>query len=206
MFARPKHAKKRKTVLRILLLTFAGIFAGLNLYLWNANSVVGNAMPMPFGYGMAVVLSGSMEPELSVDDVIIIKDTGDYAVGDTVVFQSGTIPVVHRIISIDGETVTTKGIANNAPDDPITMDRIKGELVGTIPGAGGVIRTVKTPAGMLIILAIAFFLLELSYRKEKQKDDADLDSIKAEIRRLKAQKDTQVAAEAAEEPQTPAEE
>lgn len=201
MFARPKHAKKRKTVLRILLLTFAGIFAGLNLYLWNANTVVGNAMPMPFGYGMAVVLSGSMEPELSVDDVIIIKETGDYVLGDTVVFQSGTVPVVHRIIDIDGETVTTQGIANNSPDDPITMDMIKGELVGVIPGAGSAIRTVKTPAGVLIILAIAFFLLELSYRKEKQKDDADLDSIKDEIRRLKAEQEAKMNPPEAEVPE-----
>lgn len=201
MFARPKHAKKRKTVLRILLLTFAGIFAGLNLYLWNANTVVGNAMPMPFGYGMAVVLSGSMEPELSVDDVIIIKETGDYVLGDTVVFQSGTVPVVHRIIDIDGETVTTQGIANNSPDDPITMDMIKGELVGVIPGAGSAIRTVKTPAGVLIILAIAFFLLELSYRKEKQKDDADLDSIKDEIRRLKAEQEAKMNPPEADAPE-----
>lgn len=206
MFAKPKNPKKKFNILRFLLLLFVGIFAGLNLYLWNANSVVGNAMPMPFGYGMAVVLSGSMEPELSVDDVIIIKDTGDYQVGDTVVYQSGTVPVVHQIISIDGETVVTQGIANNVADDPISMEIIKGELVGVIPGAGGVIRAVKTPAGVIIILAIAFVLLELSYRGEKKKDSADLERIKEEIRRLKAQKDAEAAAETAEEPQTPAEE
>lgn len=187
MFARPKDPKKKFNILRFVLLGFVGIFAGVNLYLFNANSVVGNAVPMPFGYGMAVVLSGSMEPELSVDDVIIIHKTNDYIVGDTVVYQSGTTPVVHEIISIDGETVITKGTANNTADDPITMDMIKGEVVGNIPNGGAVVRAVKTPAGVIIILAIAFCLLEMSYRKEKKKDDDDLELIKAEIRRLKAE-------------------
>jgi len=187
MFARPKDPKKKFNILRFVLLGFVGIFAGVNLYLFNANSVVGNAVPMPFGYGMAVVLSGSMEPELSVDDVIIIHKTNDYIVGDTVVYQSGTTPVVHEIISIDGETVITKGKANNTADDPITMDMIKGEVVGVIRNGGAVVRAVKTPAGVIIILAIAFCLLEMSYRKEKKKDDDDLELIKAEIRRLKAE-------------------
>ena len=187
MFARPKNPKKKFNILRILLLGFVGIFAGVNLYLWNANTVVGNTMPMPFGYGMAVVLSGSMEPDLSVDDVIIVRETKDYTVGETVVYQNGATPVVHQIISIDGDTVITKGKANNAADDPITMDMIKGEVIYVIPNGGSVIRTVKTPAGVIIILAAAFFLLELSYRKEKKKDDDDLEAIKAEIRRLKAE-------------------
>ena len=74
-------------------------------------------------------------------------------------------------------------------------------LVGVIPGAGSAIRTVKTPAGVLVILAIAFFLLELSYRKEKQKDDADLDSIKDEIRRLKAEQEAKMNPPEAEAPE-----
>ena len=44
---------------------------GINVYLWNASSLAGNAMPMPFGFGMAVVLSGSMEPVLSVNDLLL---------------------------------------------------------------------------------------------------------------------------------------
>ena len=50
-----------KGVLRILVLIICGIVLGVNVYLANANSLVGNKLPMPFGYGSAVVLSGSME-------------------------------------------------------------------------------------------------------------------------------------------------
>ena len=181
--------KKKPQIFKILLFVLVALLVGVNVYLFNANTVVGNAMPMPFGYGIAVVLSGSMEPQLMVDDVIIVKETGDYTVGDVVVFQTGTMPVVHKIIEIDGDTVITQGIANNAPDDPISMGDIKGELVATIPQAGKVISAIKTPAGAVIILVIAFLLLELSYRGEKKKDDDDLKRIKEEIRKLKEETD-----------------
>ncbi len=177
--------KKKFPIFKILLFVLAALLIGMNVYLFNANTVVGNSMPMPFGYGIAVVLSGSMEPQLMVDDVIIVHETNDYTVGDVVVFQTGTMPVVHKIIEIDGDTVITQGIANNAPDEPITMGDIKGELVATIPGAGKVISAIKTPAGAVIILALAFLLLEFSYRGEKKKDDDDIERIKEEIRRLK---------------------
>ena len=39
------------------------------------------------------------------------------------------------------------------------------------------------------MLAAAVFLLERSYRKDKQKGDAEMDAIKAEIRRLKAEQE-----------------
>jgi len=181
--------KKIPQITKILLIVVAALLIGVNVYLFNANTVVGNTMPMPFGYGVGVVLSGSMEPQLKIDDVIIVKETNDYTVGDVVVFQTGTMPVVHQIIEIEGETVTTKGIANNAPDEPITMGDIKGELVATIPGAGKLINAIKTPAGAVIILILAFLLLELSYRGEKKQDDDDLERIKEEIRKLKEETD-----------------
>ncbi len=72
--------------------------AGIGLYTTIAKVVGGNEMPMPFGYGIGVILSGSMEPELSMDDVIIVKDTGDYQLNDVVVFKSGSSLTVHRIV------------------------------------------------------------------------------------------------------------
>ena len=65
--------KKLKDILRVTLIAFVAVIIGLKIYSWNAETLVGNAMPMPFGYGSAVVLSGSMEPELSVNDLIIVQ-------------------------------------------------------------------------------------------------------------------------------------
>ena len=51
-------AKKLKAILRTVFLVAVALVLGVNVYLWNARSLMGNALPMPFGYGCAVVLSG----------------------------------------------------------------------------------------------------------------------------------------------------
>ena len=172
--------KMIKTVLRIVALSCVGIFLGCNIYLWNAQSLTGNALPMPFGVGVAVVLSGSMEPELSVDDVIFVRQQESYAEGDVVVFQSGGSVVVHRIVKLDGETVVTKGDANNTNDAEMHVSAIKGIVTGHVDGLGALVRLLKSPVVSIGLLAGAVFLMERSYRKDKQKGDDEMDAIKAQ--------------------------
>lgn len=174
-----------KGVLRIVVLVICGTILGVNVYLANANSLVGNKLPMPFGYGSAVVLSGSMEPEFSKGDLIVVKESEEYAKKDIVVFQDGGSLVVHRIIDIDGESVTTKGDANNAADDPIDLSAIKGKVLFHIPFVGNIAGFLKTPIGTILIIAIAIALIEIPRRSEKKKDDEEREKILEEIRRLK---------------------
>ena len=189
----PKHQKKRfskKTVFRYIVFSFIGIVLGLFVYTQNAKGLLKDKMPMPFGYGMSVVLSGSMESRLSVDDLVIIKATDNYKVNDIVLFQDGNSLVIHRIIKIDGDTVTTKGDANNTADEPINKSQIKGVLVYDIAGLGAVVNILKQPVSVFIILAAAFLLTEFSYRKEKDTDTEELDEIKKMIEELKKDKNT----------------
>ena len=181
--------KKWKNTLRVLLLTFAAAVLGVNIYLWNAKSLMGNSLPMPFGYGAAVVLSGSMEPTIMIDDLIIVAAAEDYSENDIVVYQSGSMLVVHRIIELQPDTVITQGDANNAPDAPVRTEMIKGKVVFCIPGAGGVARLLKSPVATVTLVAGALLLSELTLRREKKKDDDELEKIKAEIRRLKAEQE-----------------
>lgn len=177
-----------QSVIRIALLVLVALIVGVNVYTINASRLAGNVVPMPFGVGAAVVLSGSMEPELSVGDLLIVAERDSYAVGDVVVYQDGRMAVTHRIVSIseDGEVVT-RGDANNTEDEPITLAQIKGEVVFAVPFFGLAVNAIKTPLGTLCILALAIFLLERSFRAEKRKDAAEMDAIKAEIERLKLQ-------------------
>lgn len=180
--------KKRRTgAARILLFVIISLIIGLTVYRWNAERLAGNAMPMPFGFGMSVVLSGSMEPELSVNDLVIIAKSDSYEAGDTVVYQSQGDLIIHKIIETDGVTAVTQGTANNIPDEPIRVEAIKGKLVLKLPKIGLAVRGIRTPIGVVIILAAAFFLLGRSYRYEKARDDAELQAIKAEIRRLRGE-------------------
>ena len=190
---------KKRWILRIGVIVLAGVVLGIQLYSWNASSLGGDKMPMPLGFATSVVLSGSMEPELSVDDMIIVVSRESYEVGDVVVFQSYGTLIVHRIISIDGETVVTQGDANPTPDAPIKLKDIKGEVVYSIPYVGLVLSFIRSPIGVILILGSAFFLMERSFRKEKEESMEELDLIKEEIRRLQAQ---QTKSESLQEPDT----
>ena len=171
--------------LRIVIILVLSLIFGLTVYSVNAKTVRKDQMPMPFNVAYAVVLTGSMEPELSVDDLLIVKKTNDYQINDIVVFQEYNTLVVHRIIRIEGDKIITKGDANDSEDAPITKDFIKGEVVKVYEGAGVYLNMIRSPLGILVISLVAISLLVLSYKKEKKDDDNKIKSIKDEIRRLK---------------------
>ena len=175
----------RNIWLRRLVLVLLGLLMGLQIYFVNAGSVMGDPLPMPFGYGAAVVLSGSMEPTYSAGDLLIVKKADHYQTGDIVVYQSGQNLVVHRITDMNGETVTTQGDANNAPDEPFAVTQIKGISVGSIPFVGTWFRILKTPAGLMAAFLCTVFLTEVSFRKQSDAGAAELEKLKEEIQRLK---------------------
>lgn len=190
MSYRPKRAKKSGGALwRRLLLGLLGLVLGVNAYLANARIIAGNQLPMPFGIGAATVLSGSMEPTLSRGDLILVRQTDQVRVGDIIVYQSGRSLVVHRVIDLDGDTVTTQGDANNAPDEPFDRSAVKGTVWVVLPHVGAALNLLKTPAGTILALALAFFLVERSFRREQDAAQQDQESIKEEIRRLRRELD-----------------
>lgn len=167
-----------------LLIVFS-LIIGIRVYSWNASTLAGNAMPMPFGWGISVVLSGSMEPVLSVNDLVLVREADGYEIGDIVVYQDGSSLVIHKIISIDGDTVVTMGEANNTADGPISISAVKGKAVFSIPSVGAAVRFLKTPAATVILLIAIALLFELPFLREKKKSEKELEQIKDEIRRLK---------------------
>ena len=182
-----RRSKGGRLALRILLILLISLLIGYSVYSLNARRVMRNALPMPFGVGSAVVLSGSMEPALSVNDLVLVKAAPDYEVGDVVVYQSGGELIIHRIIEKEGETFVTRGDANNTADSPIGLSAIKGRMILSVPYVGLPIRLLQTTPGKLLLLALAILLLHRSWTREKDEDDEELNRIKAEIRRLKDQ-------------------
>ena len=184
MKQRQNKKNRIRLVLRYLILAILGIVLGLNLYWFNAANLTGNQVPMPFGYGASVVLSGSMEPTLSVGDLILIREEEQYHTDDMVVYQTGRTAVVHRVVSIDEETVITRGDANNGNDEPFSVSLIKGKVFVAIPRLGHAVLALKSPAGIIATLAAAILLLEMSFHGEKKRKETEKEKIKEEIRRL----------------------
>ncbi len=184
-----EKTKKNKYAawIRRIVLALLGVLLGLSVYFANARTLAGNKLPMPFGFGVAVVLSGSMEPTLSVDDVIFVRKADSYEVGDIVVYDSGRELIVHKIIQKDGDTVVTQGDANNTSDDPIKVTAIFGKVVSTIPNAGFVVKIIRSPIVVILIILAAILLIECSFRRKKDSDNSKIEEIKEEIRKLKGE-------------------
>jgi signal peptidase I len=122
-----------------------------------------------------VVSSGSMEPILKVNDVLVVRDGGSWdglTIGDIIVFNrpvGGDRVIVHRIADIDvdgnGERIVrTRGDANPASipgtDYPIKQDDYIGKVMYVIPGIGVITKVISPPVNYIIIaiiLAILFF-------------------------------------------------
>lgn len=173
-------------IAKFSLLILACILFGFSLYTCNSVKTSGDKLLMPFGYGAAVVISGSMEPTINIDDLIIIKTFDKYIDDDIVVFYMDGVLVVHRIVSIDYENglVITKGDANNTEDEPIEISSIKGKVISVKRNVGWFIDFVRSPIVVVTVIICAFLLMEYSFRKEKEEKKNKIEEIKEEIRKL----------------------
>ena len=183
-----KKGRAGRLIFRGLMIVLISVILGGTLYSINARRLLGNAMPMPFGIGASIVLSGSMEPTLSVNDLIVVRASDEYAVGDVIVYQSGSNLIIHRIVRLDGDSIVTQGDANNVEDAPVSPAAVKGRLAFSVPAIGVLVRCMQsTPAALLLVVLIVC-LLNRSWRREREADDRELDQIKEEIRRLREAK------------------
>lgn len=138
--------------------------------------VLKHRVPSIFGYSSLMVATGSMSGTIEEGDLIIIKDTDDYKIGDIVTFfQDGDdIPTTHRIYNIDENgNWKTRGDANNSYDKrSITSDEIIGEVVLVIPYVGTFIDWAVEGGGLIYIVGI-FLILGLGIYIIKGDDDDD---------------------------------
>lgn len=148
-----------------------------------------HGVAMPFGFGASFVLSGSMEPEISTDDLVFVKKPGELHVGEVVLYNTGNSNVLHRITHIDGDTLITRGDANNTDDKPISSSAVIGVYFGKIPGGGKIVRFVTSPP---FVMAVVFLLMAVTITwmfVEEHNRRKKLDSLRAEIEKIKAEND-----------------
>lgn len=157
----------QKIVVAILVIILIG-----NLYLLTMQLVFKQELPTIFGFGQVIVISGSMEPTISAGDLLIIREQNQYQVSDIVTYEWGNSLCTHRIVSIEGDQMITKGDANNTTDEPTPIDLINGKVVFSIPGFGNFILFLKTPFGLLLIALTAIALVEVPNLLNKRKSNS----------------------------------
>ncbi len=130
-----------------------------------------------------VVSSGSMVPNLNVNDILVVRDGDsfkDLKVGDIIVFDrpdGADRVIVHRIAEIfddsegNHQIIRTKGDANDGSipgtDFPIREDDYIGKVAYVIPGAGVVTKILSPPVNYIIIAAIIALMVITQIGKRK---------------------------------------
>lgn len=211
-----KWYQKVSNWLTIVVATILAFVLLVNLWIMFQANTSKDKVPSVFGYKPFIVLSGSMETDIRVGDLIITKeiDPTTLVIGDVVAFRDaeGTV-TTHRIIEMvtcpSGTCFITKG-DNNSSQDQQLVERsdIEGIYVGRIPSVGNMLKSLSEPTTIIIVVlcitvvfAASFMLsnkknvsqeqLEfLEYkRKKEQEEKSKEDAEYEEFKRQKALKE-----------------
>ncbi|AXR76340.1 signal peptidase I [Natrarchaeobaculum sulfurireducens] len=115
-----------------------------------------------------VVLSGSMEPEISPGDVVVVQETDPESIeeGNVITFaeEGEEVPVTHRVIDRQEHNgavaFETQGDANPEPDASLVPpENVLGSVIFTIPLIGYVIQFGGTPVGLVVLVGLPVALL-----------------------------------------------
>lgn len=155
--------------------------AVINIFVIGARLILKEDLPSVFGFTQAVVLSGSMEPVLSVGDVVIYKSRDEYEIGDVVIFHQDDYFVTHRIVGETENGFITQGDANNTADkDVLYAEMIEGEMVLALSNAGTVMNFIKTPVGIICVILLAFVIIEVPNFTKKEEEIQEKEGTKDE--------------------------
>lgn len=124
-------------------------------------------------YTFYEIATGSMEPTLNVKDFIIVKESDKYSVGDIITYKEDNSYITHRIIKINGDTLVTKGDANNSEDKIISKSEVIGKVVKIIP-KGGVIKEIILTPKIILTLLVTLVLINLCFSLTKKEDKRDI--------------------------------
>lgn len=146
----------------------------LNLYTIVMRQALDVKQPSVFGFSSAVVLSGSMEPAIHVDDMVIIHRQSSYELQDIVMYEGEHSMITHRIVGTEEGSYITRGDSNNIDDPAVPAEKVVGKVICIIPGAGKAIGFMQSSLGMciLVLLAVAILILPDLWKKKHGADDS----------------------------------
>ena len=164
-----KIAKKLVNIILDILIVILGIILIITIYNNIQIKILGNDYASFFGHSVFEVQTGSMEPEISAGDWIIVKYEKNIKLNDVVTFEHKGDFITHRVIEAYNGTFVTRGDANNAKDSPINKDQIVGKVVKILPNFGTLRKTIFNPV-VLIFLIITCYLAGLAFKKPTEKE------------------------------------
>ena len=196
--------KAGKIFSRIMAVISVVIFIfGLTIFVSVLRASAGKA-PSVFGFSVLQVTSGSMEPEIPVGGIVIVRRVkpDSLKVGDVISFYSNDVDIsgkvnTHRIIEIkqseSGEKIfRTKGDAIEYADTAAVFEiDLVGKMIMNLGSVGGsVFDVLRNPTIILIFIVLPLIFITLGeavnlakliaeYKFSDQKDEDDEKSSEA---------------------------
>ena len=196
--------KAGKIFSRIMAVISVVIFIfGLTIFVSVLRASAGKA-PSVFGFSVLQVTSGSMEPEIPVGGIVVVRRVkpDSLKVGDVISFYSNDVDIsgkvnTHRIIEIkqseSGEKIfRTKGDANEYADTAAVFEiDLVGKMIMNLGSVGGsVFDVLRNPTIILIFIVLPLIFITLGeavnlakliaeYKFSDQKDEDDEKSSEA---------------------------
>lgn len=151
--------KKLKNVLINLIIFILVVITIIAIYCFVELTILKKEYCNLFGYTYFQIETGSMSGTMEIDDIIIVK-LGNENVNpqDIITFREKGYLVTHRVISVDTDSVITKGDSNNVEDDPVNKNNIVGKVVYIVKDVK-IWKKVFTDRKVLISLGITIVLL-----------------------------------------------
>lgn len=167
---RKENVKIAKKVIEIIAIIL--IYNIILIALSSANKI---SVVNILGYKSYIIKTNSMEPTISINDVVITKKVKKEKIkkGDVITFLQDGEVITHRITQIDDNgNYTTKGDNNNIEDIfKITYENIEGKHILTIPYLGKIVQALDNKIVFLIItLIILIFMLIAIQNQEKREN------------------------------------
>ena len=132
--------------------------------------------PAFLGYKMYVIISGSMQPELDIGDIVVVKkvDSNNLKKDDIISFRKGQTIITHRIEEVKNTEekiqFLTKGDNNNTSDkDLVSEKEVEGIVVNKIQKLGKIVLKLrdKTLIIFIILIYYVFLMYDQSIQKRK---------------------------------------
>ena len=114
------------------------------------------------GYTIFQVITGSMDPVIKTDDIVIVKLTKNIKENDIITYKSGENFITHRIIKKDGDKIITKGDANPVEDSPTNRGAVAGKVIFIISNVAVWTSVLKSPK-VIIALIISLIVIRLLF-------------------------------------------
>lgn len=147
------------------------------------------------GYQLYTIVSESMHPKYKVGDMILTKSTNmqDIKVGNDLVYRGETgdfagKTIVHKVIDKRKKngvyTITTQGIANDAPDPPVYEHQIISKVIYRTVVLSFLSKIINNSYGfyfvILVPLAIIIVMEVADIKEEKKRKKEEKEKIKQE--------------------------